>query len=152
MESDPLAGGSRGLDVTDERILRMLEGNGRASYEELARAVDLSANAVRRRVQALMRRDVIRGIHADVDWAGGGSTIEALIDVRLRPGADDAEFEQSVIALPGALCLWHLAGPVHYQLHVAVRTIESLDEVIQRLKVELRVETNTKIITRTLRT
>lgn len=35
------------------RILRLLEANGRASYEEIARLVHLSANAVRARVEAL---------------------------------------------------------------------------------------------------
>jgi Lrp/AsnC family leucine-responsive transcriptional regulator len=151
MRTESRHGGFRSLDRTDERILRMLEANGRASYEELARAVSLSANAVRSRVQALMRRGVIRGIHADVDWAGGGPTIEALIDVRLRPGADDGEFEQAAIALPGAMRLEHLAGPIHYQLRLAVKTMESLDEVIRRLKEDLHVETNTRIVTRTLR-
>src|SRR5438045_125842 len=83
-----------GLDSTDARILRLLEANGRLSYREMADAVGLSANAVRARVQALFARQVIRGIHADVDWGGGGAKIEALIDIRLRSGADDAAFEQ----------------------------------------------------------
>jgi Lrp/AsnC family leucine-responsive transcriptional regulator len=141
--------GNRSLDETDVRILRMLEANGRASYEEMARFVNLSANAVRGRVQSLIRRRVIRGIHADIDWTGGGPKIEALIDVRLRPGADDAAFEEAALAIPGAVVLEHLAGPTHYQLRVAVGTTEAIDDVIRRLKEELRVEsTNTKIVTR----
>lgn len=144
--------GNRSLDEADVRILQMLEANGRATYEEMARIVNLSANAVRGRVQALMRRRVIRGIHADVDWAGGGPKIEALIDIRLRPGANDAQFERSAVALPGAVCLEHLTGPVHYQLRVALGTTEGLDEVLRQLKDELRVEfTNTKIVTRAVR-
>jgi Lrp/AsnC family leucine-responsive transcriptional regulator len=130
----------------------MLEANGRATYEEMARLVNLSANAVRGRVQALVRRRVIRGIHADVDWAGGGPKIEALIDIRLRPGADEARFEQSAIAIPGAVLLEHLTGPINYQLRVALGTTEALDEVLRRLTEELPVvSTNTKIITRAVR-
>jgi Lrp/AsnC family leucine-responsive transcriptional regulator len=149
MNADADDSGNRGLDETDVRILQMLEANGRATYEEMARLVNLSANAVRGRVRALTRRRVIRGIHADVDWAGGGPKIEALIDIRLRPGADDAHFEQSVVAMPGAVLLEHLTGPIHYQLRVALSTTEGLDELIRQLKDELRVEsTNTKIVTR----
>jgi Lrp/AsnC family transcriptional regulator, leucine-responsive regulatory protein len=145
-------GGNRSLDETDVRILQMLEANGRATYEEMARLVNLSANAVRGRVQALMRRRVIRGIHADVDWDGGGPTIEALIDIRLRPGADEARFEQSAIAIPGAVLLEHLTGPINYQLRVALGTTEALDEVLRRLTDELPVvSTNTKIVTRVVR-
>jgi Lrp/AsnC family leucine-responsive transcriptional regulator len=143
--------GIRGLDAIDERILRMLEANGRASYEEVGRHVNLSANAVRGRVRALSERGVLRGIHADVHWEGGGPKIEALIDVRLRPGSDDGAFEQAAIALPGAVILEHLTGPVNYQLRVAATTMEALDEVIRRLKEDLRVETNTKLVTRSLR-
>jgi len=144
--------GNRSFDETDVRILQILEANGRATYEEMARIVNLSANAVRGRVQALMRRRVIRGIHADVDWAGGSPKIEALIDIRLRPGANDAQFEQSVVAVPGAVLLEHLAGPIHYQLRVALSTTERLDEVIRQLKEEQRVEsTSTKIVTRAVR-
>lgn len=152
MSAEAGESGNRSLDDTDVRILRMLEANGRASYEEMARFVDLSANAVRARVQTLIRRHVIRGIHADVDWTGGGPKIEALIDVRLRRGANDAAFEAAAVAIPGATLLEHLAGPTHYQLRVAVGTTEAVDEVIRRLKEELRVEsTNTKIVTRAVR-
>jgi DNA-binding Lrp family transcriptional regulator len=118
----------------------------------MAPLVNLSANAVRRRVQALTTRRVIRGIHADVDWAGDGPKLQALIDIRLRPGADDAAFEQAVVAIPGAVLLEHLAGPVHYQLRVAVSTTEALDEAIRQLKEDRRVEsTNTKVLTGSLR-
>jgi Lrp/AsnC family leucine-responsive transcriptional regulator len=143
--------GNRGVDAIDERILRLLEANGRATYEEIGRHVNLSANAVRGRVQSLRERGVLRGIHADVDWDGGAPKIEALIDIRLRPGSDDGAFEQAAIALPGAVVLEHLAGPVHYQLRVAARTTEALDEVIRRLKEDLDAETNTKVVTRALR-
>jgi Lrp/AsnC family leucine-responsive transcriptional regulator len=152
MKTEAPGGGNRGLDETDVRILHILEANGRASYEEMARLVNLSANAVRGRVQTLIRRRVIRGIYADIDWTGGGPKIEALIDVRLRPGANDAAFEEAATAIPGAVLLEHLAGPTHYQLRVAVATTETIDEVIRQLKEELRVEsTNTKIVTRAVR-
>jgi len=40
---------------------------------------------------------------------------------------------------------------VHYQLRASVATMEALDELFRGLQEELRAETNTKIITRTLR-
>jgi Lrp/AsnC family transcriptional regulator, leucine-responsive regulatory protein len=152
MSSEADHGGIRVLDETDVRILRLLEANGRISYEEVGRFVHLSANAVRGRVQGLTRRGVIRGIHADVDWEGGGGPrIEALVDIRLRAHADHAAFEHDALALPGTVTLEHLAGPIHYQLRLAVTSMEALDVVLTRLQHELHAETNTKIVTRTLR-
>jgi Lrp/AsnC family transcriptional regulator, leucine-responsive regulatory protein len=134
MKTEAGDGGNRSLDATDARILRLLEANGRATYEEIGRLVNLSANAVRGRIKALAKREVIRGIHADIDRAGGGPKVEALIDIRLDPGANDGRFEQAAIATPGAVLLEHLAGPIHYQLRVAVSTTEALDDVIRQLK------------------
>ena len=88
---------------------------------------------------------------ADVDWGGGGVKIEALIDIRLRPGADDAAFERAAVQLPGAVELDHLAGLTHYCLRASVPTMDALDELIRELKEKLGAHTTTKIITRTLR-
>jgi Lrp/AsnC family transcriptional regulator, leucine-responsive regulatory protein len=152
MDTEADDGGNRSLDELDVRILRMLEANGRATYQEMGRLVNLSANAVRGRVRALTRRGVLRGVHADVDWSGGGPKIEALIDIRLGPRTDDEHFEERALALPGAVLLEHLAGPVHYQLRVAVATTDGIDEILRRLKHELHVEsTNTKVVTRATR-
>jgi len=151
MRSEAKLGGIRALDATDERILHLLEANGRISYEEIARVVNLSANGVRGRVRSLTERCVIRGIHADVDWHGGAVAITALIDIRLRPGADDAAFEEAVMALPGVVMVEHLAGPVHYVLRVTVAHMDALDATIRHLKEHLDAETNTRIVTRTMR-
>jgi AsnC-type helix-turn-helix domain len=54
--------GNRGPDATDERILQPLEANGRATYEEIAGLVNLSANADRgSRPRMLDRPGLIEG-------------------------------------------------------------------------------------------
>lgn len=144
-------GGNRSLDEIDVRILRLLEANGRASYEEISQQVHLSPNAVRGRVKALMKHGIIRGIRADVDWDGRTTRFYALIDIRLADGADDKAFERAVVSLPGVEIIEHLAGPIHYQLRAALPTMERLDELIRRLKEDLGATTNTKLVTRSLR-
>jgi len=88
---------------------------------------------------------------ADVDWHGGAAPITALIDIRLRPGADDAAFEEAVIRLPGVVSVEHLAGPVHYVVRLSLSGMEAIDTTIRHLKEQLGAETNTRIVTRTLR-
>src|SRR5262245_34985776 len=73
------------------------------------------------------------------------------IDIRLRQGVHEGAFEEAAIALPGAVVLEHLAGTVHYQLRVAVTTMDALDDLIRHLKDDLDVETNTKVVTRVRR-
>jgi Lrp/AsnC family leucine-responsive transcriptional regulator len=142
-------GAFRTRDGVDVAILRLLERNGRASYRELADRVHLSPNAVRQRIERLQRDGMIRGFRADVDWDEAPAPVEAVIDVRLRPGADDERFEREAIALDGAQVLEHLTGPVHYHLRVAVRDVPALDELVRTLKGQLGAEsTTTRIVTR----
>ena len=54
----------RSLDPTDERILRLLVRDARASYTDLGERVGLSANAVAQRMRRMERSGVIRGYTA----------------------------------------------------------------------------------------
>ena len=49
------------MDRTDERILSLLKGNARMSYQDLGDAIGLSRVAAKKRVQKLEREGIIRG-------------------------------------------------------------------------------------------
>lgn len=49
------------MDRTDEKILDMMKGNARISYQELGDAVGMSRVAVKKRVDKLVREGIIRG-------------------------------------------------------------------------------------------
>ncbi|MEY3271389.1 MAG: hypothetical protein RLZZ341_290, partial [Pseudomonadota bacterium] len=71
------------IDAIDQRILQALQANGRATYDELAQAVGLSASAVLRRVKRLEEAGVIAGYVALVDPGRVGLPLTAYISVRL---------------------------------------------------------------------
>jgi Lrp/AsnC family transcriptional regulator for asnA, asnC and gidA len=48
------------IDEKDERIIEMLEEDGRKSYNDMAEKLGMSEEAVRKRVQALMLKGVIK--------------------------------------------------------------------------------------------
>ena len=48
------------IDEKDERIIEMLEENGRKSYNDMSEKLGMSEAAVRKRVQALMLKGVIK--------------------------------------------------------------------------------------------
>ena len=52
---------SRGMDRTDERILDLLKGNARMSYQELGDAIGMSRVAAKKRVKRLEQEGIIRG-------------------------------------------------------------------------------------------
>jgi Lrp/AsnC family leucine-responsive transcriptional regulator len=72
------------LDEINRRLLDLLTENPRAGVPELAKAVGMSAPAVRERVNRLHDSGVIRGYRLDVDPAAVGLPVTAW--VRIRPG------------------------------------------------------------------
>jgi Lrp/AsnC family transcriptional regulator, leucine-responsive regulatory protein len=74
------------IDDTDRRILGELSHDGRVSFAELGRRVNLSAPAVAERVQRLERRGVIVGYRAELDPRALGYPLTAIVRVKPAPG------------------------------------------------------------------
>lgn len=85
------------MDMTDFQIVRMLQENGRASHEQIAREVHLSRPAVRERIKRLENEGVIRGYGAEVDWDALGLPLTAFIWIRTQLACLRAG--QSILAL-----------------------------------------------------
>ena len=83
------------MDKIDREIIRILQGDGRCSFTALGAAVPRSANAAAERVRRLLERGAIVGILAVADPAALGLTIEAQIDVKLRPTTTADAFERA---------------------------------------------------------
>jgi Lrp/AsnC family transcriptional regulator, leucine-responsive regulatory protein len=116
---------SSGLDALDQRILQALQANGRATYDDLAQAVGLSASATLRRVKRLEESGVIAGYVALVDPARVGFPLTAYISVRLaKSGATRNpidEFAAAVQTWPEVVECAALTGEMDYLLRVLVR-------------------------------
>ena len=124
------------MDAIDRQLLTLLLADARTTYQELGRAVRLSANTVAERVRRLRSVGVIRGYHADLDLAALGRGLTLLSDVRLREGMDRAEFERGLTAVPNVLSAMRLTGEYDYQLRVACADAAEFETVIDRLKRE----------------
>lgn len=120
------------LDQIDFAILEHLQKNARLSNKELAAAVNLAPSSCLERVRRLQADGVLRGYHADVDKRALGIGLEALISVRLsrhtRKEVDD--FRSYVAKLPMVLETYHVAGSTDFLLHVVVRDIHHLRDVV----------------------
>lgn len=104
------------------------------TYQELARAVRLSANAVAERIRRLRHSGLLRGYHADLDLRVLGRTLIALTDVRLRDDVSGRDFEQSLHAVPQVVSAAHTTGEYDYQLRIACTDPAELEHVVDILK------------------
>ncbi|WP_017612856.1 Lrp/AsnC family transcriptional regulator [Nocardiopsis salina] len=120
------------LDGVDRRILAELQGDGRLSFNELSRRVNLSAPAVAERVRRLTDRGVITGYHAHVDPAAAGLPVTALVRMECF-GAHCLLRERSSLELSEILQVHRVTGDDCCVLLIAVRSMEHFEEVIDRL-------------------
>ncbi|HDN62478.1 transcriptional regulator [Candidatus Bathyarchaeota archaeon] len=73
------------VDEVDLRILKMLQEDGRRPFTEIAENLGLSESAVRKRVQALQRKGVIKKFTVEVDPAKLGINTVAIVGVDVDP-------------------------------------------------------------------
>ncbi|WP_295643458.1 Lrp/AsnC family transcriptional regulator [uncultured Methylibium sp.] len=114
------------LDALDRRILRALQANGRATYDQLAVEVQLSASATLRRVKRLEEAGAIAGYVAIVPPERVGLGLTAYINVRLEKHTESHKrnpmdlFKASVQAWPEVVECVALTGEMDYLLRVVV--------------------------------
>ena len=115
------------LDAVDQRILQVLQAQGRCTYDELAGQVGLSASAALRRVKRLEESGVIAGYRALVEPARLGLGLTAYLNVRLAKHTDLHQrspmeaFAAAVQAWPEVVECVALTGEMDYLLQVVVR-------------------------------
>jgi len=118
------------LDSLDERIISMLQSNGRLSYEELGTQVGLSASAALRRVKRLEESGVIAGYVALVRAKKIGLGLTAYINVRMEKhtGGDKRSpmdlFAAAVQTWPEVIDCVSLTGEMDYLLRIVVADMD----------------------------
>jgi Lrp/AsnC family leucine-responsive transcriptional regulator len=119
------------LDRVDETILRILEKDGRASFNALAEQIHLSRTPAWARVRTLERDGVIKSYRAELNPAALGLEVNAFVQVRTA-AAQQAEFEAAVRANGSIVECFAISGEPDYLLHVLVPNIAVLDELLRR--------------------
>ena len=114
------------LDKLDRLILRSLQADGRATYDQVAEAVNLSPSAVLRRVKRLEESGVIDRYVALVKPEAVGLGLTAYINVRLEKHTESHKrnpmdvFRASVQTWPEVVECASLTGEMDYLLRVVV--------------------------------
>lgn len=124
------------MDAIDRSLLRLLHQDARATYQELGKAVRLSANTVADRVRRLRAGGVVRAFRADLDPGALGRHLLMVSDVRLREGADRAAFERGLADVPQVVSGSRLTGEYDFQLRLACVDPREFEGVVDRLKTE----------------
>jgi DNA-binding Lrp family transcriptional regulator len=131
------------LDRIDYEIIAALQKNSRLANKELAALVGLAPSSCLERVRALTRAGVLVGFHAEVALAAMGIGVEALVAVRLARHSRDVfrALYAYMLSLPEVLTVFHVSGINDLQIHVAVRDVNHLrDLVVEKFATRTEIE------------
>jgi len=119
------------LDDTDRKIIGQLISDGRVSFAELGRRVNLSSPAVAERVQRLERAGVITGYRAEIDPRLIGYPLTAIVRVKPAPG-QLPRIPELAAEIPEVAECHRITGEDCFFIRVHLRSIDELGSVLDR--------------------
>jgi DNA-binding Lrp family transcriptional regulator len=139
------------MDVIDRQIIALLREDARRSYQSIGVRVNLSAPAVKRRVDRLEADGVVTGYTAQVDPARFGWNTHAFVALYCEGRMAAAEVRASVEHHPEVEAAYTVAGEASAMLHVRARDTAHLEEALERIRDNPGVtRTQTQIVLSTL--
>lgn len=123
------------LDLTDKKILYDLHLNGRASYAEIGKAVRLSKQAVKGRIELLENAGIIKHYFALIDIHRMGYTFYRL-DLKLQNMTEPKEKEiiQFILQLPKVIWLAEIHGKWDIAVIFLTKDIIEIDNNIKNIR------------------
>ena len=134
------------LDGTDERILAELVNDARATYVEIGERVNLSAPAVKRRVDRLLDSGVIRGFTTVVDRSALGWSTEAYVQVFRHGTIAPEQLRTAWIDIPEVISAATVTGTADAMLHVLAKDMRHLEEALERIRSAADIERSESIV------
>lgn len=112
---------TRKIDEIDERLIWELRGNARISNNELAARAGVAPSTALVRVRALTESGVITSSHVHYDMAALGLELQAIVFVRLKPGAQSriGDYASQVVKLANVVNIFYMGGNYDLLIHVA---------------------------------
>jgi Lrp/AsnC family transcriptional regulator, regulator for asnA, asnC and gidA len=116
------------LDAIDRELVRELQQDGRRSYRQMARGLDVSEGTVRWRVRRLLDNGALR-IAAIADPFRLGYRVLASMFLRVSPGALERVIE-TLVSWPEVVYVSSCTGRVDIYIQVVCRSHEDLWELL----------------------
>src|SRR3984957_18125495 len=135
-----------GLDDTDGRILAELTEHARATFAEIGEKVNLSAPAVKRRVDRMLDNGVIKGFTTVVDRNALGWNTEAYVQVYCHGTIAPDQLRTAWVDMPEGVSAATVTGTSDAILHVLARDMRHLESALERIRSSADIERSESIV------
>ena len=123
------------MDVTDYKILAILQEDASLSVAEIASRVNLSQTPAWRRIQKMEEQGVIERKVAIVNPDAIGLGLSIFVEIETGDHSADwiTRFAGAVSEMPEVMEVYRMAGDVDYLLRIAVSDMAAYDAFYRRL-------------------
>ena len=121
------------MNQLDKNILETLQRQADISNKELAAQNGLAESSMLNRVKNLKEKGIIKSYRAVIDPKAIGYSVQALIMLNLSQHQIQsiASFEARLLQLPEVKVGYHITGRYDYAIHVVLRDIDHLANLIK---------------------
>jgi len=136
---------SYGPDDKDKRILEILEKDSRASFVDIGRELGMSEGAIRKRINNLIRKRIIRKFTIETSLP----SLDALILISTMPEVPSPQISKEISTIDGVSWVYETTGQYDISVLVSGANIAFINSCIDKIRsIRGVVHTNSLIVLR----
>jgi Transcriptional regulators len=118
------------LDELDEKILKMIIGNARIPFLEVARACNVSGASIHQRIQKLINLGVLKGSEFIVDHSKVGFETSAYMGLYLQNPSQFTDVVDALKEIPEVVECYYTTGQYDLFIKIFAKNNQHLLEII----------------------
>jgi Lrp/AsnC family transcriptional regulator, leucine-responsive regulatory protein len=122
------------MDITDIKILNILGADSRTAVKDISEKVNLSAPAVKERINKMISTGLIREFTTILEPHLLGKTLTAFMFLTLRRPEKSEKFFEIIEEEKDVLSCYYLTGDFDYMIQIVTHDSESLEKMISKLR------------------
>ncbi|MFZ7138698.1 MAG: AsnC family transcriptional regulator [archaeon] len=135
------------MDEVDKQILAILKEDGRATYSNIGKKVELSEGAVRKRIKALVDSGAIRRFTVKVGLTDGA---EAIALLAVDPSLPTSDVSQALRQFSNVETVYEITGEYDIAVTITGMNITEVNDCLEKIRrLKGVANTNTMIVLRT---
>jgi Lrp/AsnC family leucine-responsive transcriptional regulator len=135
------------MDDVDKQILAILKEDGRATYSNIGKKVELSEGAVRKRIKALVDSGAIRRFTVKVGLTDGA---EAIALLAVDPSLPTSDVSQALRQFSNVETVYEITGEYDIAVTITGMNITEVNDCLEKIRrLKGVANTNTMIVLRT---
>lgn len=129
------------FDMTDIKILSIIQAEANTTIKDIADQVGLSTNACWKRIKTFEEKGVIKGRITLINAKSMGFNLVAFVNIKAAEHSEqwNETFKDAILSIPQVIEFYRLSGSVDYIIKVLLPNIEGYETFYKLLTSKVRV-------------